>query len=54
VLTAFDPAKQEIRWRAAGGGAIGGGTATTAGNLEFQVTPDGRLGNGMGPPITFS
>jgi quinohemoprotein ethanol dehydrogenase len=72
VLTAFDPAKQEIRWRAPGGGAIGGGTATTAGNLVFQVIPDGRfmaysadkgeklfevntgLGNGMGPPITFS
>jgi quinohemoprotein ethanol dehydrogenase len=66
VLTAFDPAKQEIRWR------VPGGTATTAGNLVFQVTPDGRflaysadkgekllevntgLGNGMGPPITFS
>jgi quinohemoprotein ethanol dehydrogenase len=72
VLTAFDPVKQEIRWRAAGGGAIGGGTVTTAGNLVFQVIPDGRLmaysadkgeklyeintglGNGMGPPITFS
>jgi quinohemoprotein ethanol dehydrogenase len=72
VLTAFDPVKQEIRWRAPGGGAIGGGTSTTAGNLVFQTTPDGRflaysadkgeklyevntgLGNGMGPPITFS
>jgi quinohemoprotein ethanol dehydrogenase len=72
VLTAFDPVKQEIRWRAPGGGAIGGGTVTTAGNLVFQVIPDGRLmaysadkgdklfevntglGNGMGPPITFS
>jgi quinohemoprotein ethanol dehydrogenase len=72
VLTAFDPAKQEIRWRAPSGGAIGGGTMTTAGNLVFQVIPDGRflaysadkgeklfelntgLGNGMGPPITFS
>jgi quinohemoprotein ethanol dehydrogenase len=43
VLTAFDPAKQEIRWRAPGGGAIGGGTATTAGNLVFQVIPDGRF-----------
>ena len=43
VLTAFDPAKQEIRWRAPGGGAIGGGTVTTAGNLVFQVTPDGRF-----------
>ncbi len=43
MLTAFDPAKQEIRWRAPGGGAIGGGTVTTAGNLVFQVIPDGRL-----------
>ena len=43
VLTAFDPAKQEIRWRAPGGGAIGGGTVTTAGNLVFQVIPDGRF-----------
>jgi quinohemoprotein ethanol dehydrogenase len=43
VLTAFDPAKQEIRWRMPGGGAIGGGTVTTAGNLVFQVIPDGRL-----------
>jgi hypothetical protein len=31
VLTAFEPVKQEIRWRAAGGG-----TVTTAGNLEFS------------------
>ena len=43
VLTAFDPARQQIRWRAPGGGAIGGGTATTAGNLVFQVIPDGRF-----------
>jgi quinohemoprotein ethanol dehydrogenase len=43
VLTAFDPVKQEIRWRAPGGGAIGGGTVTTAANLVFQVIPDGRF-----------
>ena len=34
---------QKERWRAPGGGGIGGGTVTTAGNLVFQVVPDGRL-----------
>ena len=34
---------QKERWRAQGGGGIGGGTVTTAGNLVFQVIPDGRL-----------
>jgi quinohemoprotein ethanol dehydrogenase len=34
---------QKERWRAAGGGGIGGGTVTTAGNVLFQVIPDGRL-----------
>lgn len=43
VLTAWDPATQKERWRGAGGGSIGGGTVTTAGNLVFQVIPDGRL-----------
>ena len=43
VLMAWDPATQKERWRAPGGGGIGGGTVTTAGNLVFQVIPDGRL-----------
>jgi quinohemoprotein ethanol dehydrogenase len=40
---AWDPVTQRERWRAPGGGSIGGGTVTTAGNLVFQVIPDGRL-----------
>jgi glucose dehydrogenase len=40
---AWDPATQKERWRAPGGGGIGGGTVTTAGNLVIQVIPDGRL-----------
>jgi quinohemoprotein ethanol dehydrogenase len=43
ILVAWDPANQKERWRAPGGGSIGGGTVTTAGNLVFQVIPDGRL-----------
>ncbi len=43
VLLAWDPVTQKERWRVAGGGSIGGGTVTTAGNLVFQVVPDGRL-----------
>jgi hypothetical protein len=34
---------QTERWRREGGGASGGGTITTAGNLVLQVLPDGRL-----------
>ena len=34
---------QKLRWNIAGGGGIGGGTATTAGNLVFQVINDGRF-----------
>jgi quinohemoprotein ethanol dehydrogenase len=34
---------QKQRWQTPGGGSIGGGTVTTAGNLVFQVIPDGRL-----------
>ncbi|MBZ5635393.1 MAG: PQQ-dependent dehydrogenase, methanol/ethanol family [Acidobacteriia bacterium] len=43
VLLAWDIVNQKERWRAQGGGGIGGGTVTTAGNLVFQVIPDGRL-----------
>lgn len=43
MLVAWDPATQTERWRTPGGGSIGGGTVTTAGNLVFQVVNDGRL-----------
>jgi len=43
ALVAWDPVAQTMRWRAAGGGGIGGGTLTTAGNLVFQSVNDGRL-----------
>ena len=40
-LQAWDPVNQKLAWRADGGGGIGGGSSTTAGNLVFQVTNDG-------------
>ena len=40
-LQAWDPVNQKLVWRGDGGGGIGGGTVTTAGNLVFQVTNDG-------------
>jgi quinohemoprotein ethanol dehydrogenase len=40
---AWDPIAQQMKWRQPGGGGIGGGTLTTAGNLVFQVVNDGRL-----------
>jgi PQQ-dependent dehydrogenase (methanol/ethanol family) len=43
VLIAWDPITQTERWRKEGGGATGGGTLTTAGNLVLQTLPDGRL-----------
>src|SRR5580658_10019279 len=43
ALVAWDPVTHTERWRAPEGGSIGGGTVTTAGNLVFQVSPDGRL-----------
>ncbi len=43
VLEAWDPVNSKIAWRVAGGGGIGGGTVTTAGNLVFQVINDGRF-----------
>lgn len=42
-LVAFDPATRTERWRIPGGGGSGGGALVTAGNLVFQVVPDGRL-----------
>src|SRR5881628_1925472 len=43
MLVAWDPVTQKERWRTPGGGSIGGGTVTSAGNLVFQVIPDGRF-----------
>ena len=43
MLVAWDPVAQKERWRTPGGGGIGGGTVSTAGNLVFQVIPDGRF-----------
>jgi quinohemoprotein ethanol dehydrogenase len=43
TLVAYDPVKQEIRWRVPIGNSRFGGTLSTASNLVFQVAPDGRL-----------
>ena len=43
MLVAWDPVNQKERWRTPGGGAVGGGTVTTAGNLVFQVLPQGQF-----------
>lgn len=43
ALIAWDPVAQQIRWRMPGGGGIGGGTVSTAGNVVFQVINDGRM-----------
>jgi quinohemoprotein ethanol dehydrogenase len=43
ALVAWDPVAQQYRWRMPGGGGIGGGTLSTAGNLVFQSINDGRL-----------
>ncbi len=43
VLQAWDPVNQKLVWRTPGGGGIGGGVVTTAGNLVFQVTNEGRF-----------
>jgi outer membrane protein assembly factor BamB len=42
-LIAIDPSTQQEKWRGQGGGGIGGGTLTTAGNLVFQTLNNGRL-----------
>jgi quinohemoprotein ethanol dehydrogenase len=42
-LQAWDPVNQKLKWNLEGGGGIGGGTVTTAGNLVFQVINDGRF-----------
>jgi quinohemoprotein ethanol dehydrogenase len=43
TLVAYDPVKQQIRWRVPVGNSRYGGTLSTASNLLFQVAPDGRL-----------
>jgi hypothetical protein len=42
-LQAWDPVNGKLVWHGDGGGGIGGGTVTTAGNLVFQVTNDGMF-----------
>ena len=43
ILSAWDPVTQKERWFAEGGGNRFGGAVSTASNLVFQVTPQGRL-----------
>jgi hypothetical protein len=43
ILSAWDPVTQKERWFAEGGGQRFGGAVSTASNLVFQVTPQGRL-----------
>ncbi len=43
LLIAWDPVSHSVRWSKQGGGSTGGGTMTTAGNLLFQVVPNGLL-----------
>lgn len=42
-LLAWDVVTQKEKWRVMGGGSIGGGTVTTAGNLVLQSLGNGRL-----------
>src|SRR5205085_5327650 len=42
-LLSWDPVKQKEAWRAEYVAPWNGGTLTTAGNLVFQGTPDGRF-----------
>jgi len=43
ILSAWDPATQKEMWFKPAGGQSGGGVVSTASNLVFQVTPQGRL-----------
>jgi quinohemoprotein ethanol dehydrogenase len=43
ALIAWDPAAQKIRWSVPQVKYVNGGTLTTAGNLVFQGTADGRM-----------
>ena len=43
ALAGWDPGESEAGVAHRGGGGIGGGTVTTAGNLVFQVINDGRF-----------
>jgi quinohemoprotein ethanol dehydrogenase len=40
-LQAWDPIRKKLVWQGEGGGGIGGGSATTAGNLVFHVVNNG-------------
>ena len=42
-LQAWNPVTRKLVWHGDGGGGIGGGTVSTAGNLVFQVTNDGSF-----------
>jgi PQQ-dependent dehydrogenase (methanol/ethanol family) len=43
ILSAWDPVAQKERWFVEGGGNRFGGAVSTASNLVFQITPQGRL-----------
>jgi quinohemoprotein ethanol dehydrogenase len=43
ILSAWDPVAQKERWYTVGGGQRAGGALSTASNLVFQVTPEGKL-----------
>jgi PQQ-dependent dehydrogenase (methanol/ethanol family) len=43
TLVAYDPVKQEVRWRVPVGNSRYGGTLSTASDLVFQVVPTGHL-----------
>jgi hypothetical protein len=43
ILTAWDPATQQERWFALGGGQTGGGTLSLASNIVIQTLGNGRM-----------